>query len=112
MVYQAKLEKNILSIAGIQEGLCKLAEGREFTEIPELEVKAHKLVDWRVIVSFDHLYFNTSCYTNGNDGAIIIVKETKFTNNERAGLVCLLKLQSSWPCPLPWKEVLHTKGGK
>ena len=112
MVYLAKLEKKIPPTAGIQEGLGKLAKRREFTEILQREMEARKLFDWRVMAFFGDLYRDTSYCINGNDGATIIVKETKFTDSHRVALVCLLKLQSSWPCPLPWKEVLHKKGGK
>ncbi|PUU73429.1 hypothetical protein B9Z19DRAFT_1135166 [Tuber borchii] len=114
IVYQAKLEKKIPPTTGIQEGLGKLAEGREFTDILEQEVKARRRLDLGFTVSFENLYHNTSWRTNGNDGAIIIVEETTFPDNDRAALVCLLKLQSSWLCPLPWKEKLHEfpKGGK
>jgi len=106
------LEKKIPLTAGIQEGLGKLAQRREFTAILHQEVEARKLDVWHVMASLNDLYCLTSYRTNGNDGAIIIVKEVQFTGGERAALVCLLKLQSSWPCPLAWKEVLHTKGGK
>ncbi|PUU72889.1 hypothetical protein B9Z19DRAFT_1136443 [Tuber borchii] len=114
IVYQAKLEKKISPTAGISEGLRELAEGREFTDILELEVKARKLYDWQVMEAFDNLYRESKYSANGNDDAIIIVSETSWMDNHRAALVCLLKLQSSWPCPLAWKEELHEfpKGDK
>ncbi|PUU72884.1 hypothetical protein B9Z19DRAFT_1136437 [Tuber borchii] len=113
IVYQAKLEKKISPTAGIKEGLRESAEGREFTDILKLEVKAHKLDDWYVMPAFDDLYSQSKYNTHGNDGAIIIVDETCWMDNHRAALVCFLKLQSS-PCPLPWKEELYKnpKGGE
>ncbi|PUU72891.1 hypothetical protein B9Z19DRAFT_1069422 [Tuber borchii] len=114
IVYQAKLEKKIPPTGGIEEGLSELAERREFTDILELEAEASKLHNWDVLAAFDTLYHESKYSTNGDDGANIIVKETEFRDTERAALVCLLKLQSSWPCPLAWKEELHEfpKGDK
>ena len=112
MVYLAKLEKKVLPTAEIQEGLSILARRREFTAILHQEVEARKLGVRNVMASIDDLYYFPSYFIKGNDGAIIIVKETKFTDEERAALVCFLKLQGSWPCPLAWKEELYIEGGK
>ncbi|PUU72885.1 hypothetical protein B9Z19DRAFT_1069416 [Tuber borchii] len=114
IVDQAILEGKISPTAIITKGLRELAEGREFTNILELEVKARKLYDRQVMEAFEDLYRKSKYNVYGNDGATIIVSETSWMDNERAALVCLLKLQSSWPCPLPWKEELREspKGDK
>ena len=107
MVYLAKLQKKVPQTAGIQRGLGELAQSDEFTAILHQEVEARKLDVIDVMACVDHLYHEVSSRTKGNDDTvnnIIIVRATKFNDNERAALVIFLKVQGNWPNPLDWRE--------
>jgi len=107
MVYLAKWQKKVSQTTDIQNGLGELAQSDEFTSILHQEVEARKLDVIDVMACVDHLYDEVSSRTNGNDDTvndIIIVRTTKFNENERAALVIFLKLQGNWPNPLDWRE--------
>jgi len=113
-VYLAELQKKIPPTALRQQGLDKLAQLHEFTGVLHKEVQARNLDVKDVMACFDHFYKKVSNRTNGNDDTFndsIIVRATKFTDNERAALVTLLKIQSNWPHPLKWREDTLCKGG-
>ena len=44
-----------------------------------------------------------SRYGHGNDGKIVL-KESYHPDNERAGLVAIMKVQDTWDHPLVWRE--------
>ncbi|PUU75643.1 hypothetical protein B9Z19DRAFT_1130947 [Tuber borchii] len=92
MVFLAKLQQKVPPTAGVQQGLCKLAQSGEFTAILDKEVEARKLDARDVIAGVSHLYRRASNGTNGNDD-IITIRATKFNDNERAALAVFLKIQ-------------------
>ena len=99
----------------IQQGLDKLAQLPEFTAVLHKEVEARNLDFKDVMACVGRLYEKVSNRTNGNDDTFndsIIVRATKFTDDERAALVILLKLQGNWPYPLWWREDKPCKGGE
>ena len=107
MVYLAKLQKKVPQTVGIQKGLSELAQSDEFTATLDQEVEARNLDVIDVMACVDHLYDEVSSRTKGNDDTvndIIIVRDTKFNDNERAALVIFLKVQGNWPNPLDWRE--------
>jgi len=113
MVYLAKLKQKLPPKAGIQEGLDKLAQGREFTTALRKEVQDRKLVANDVMASVNHLYEQVSKRTNGNDDTfnnIIIVRASKFSDDERAALTVFFKIQSNWTNPVKWREDTSLKG--
>jgi len=113
MVYFAKLRQKVPQTAGIQAGLDKLAQGREFTTALHKEVKDRKLGVKDVMASVNDLYQQVSKRTNGNDDTfndIIIVRASKFSDNERAALAVFFKIQSNWPNPVKWREETSLKG--
>ena len=115
MVYLAKLQKIVPPTAGIQQGLDKLAQGREFAKALRKEVKARKLDVQDVMASVNHLYEQVSKCTSGNDDIsndIIIVRASKFSDNERAALAVFFKIQSNWVNRnrVNWREDTLLKG--
>ena len=113
MVCLAKLKQKVPPTAGIQEGLEKLAQGREFTTALRKEVQDRKLSVNDVRASVNHLYERVSMRTNGNDDTFndsIIVRASKFSDNERAALAVFFKIQSNWPNPVNWTEDTSLKG--
>ncbi|PUU75642.1 hypothetical protein B9Z19DRAFT_1089895 [Tuber borchii] len=107
IVYLAKLEKKVPPTVGVQEGLDKLAQSNEFTAILHKEVQARKLSVTDVMASISHLYDEVCNRTNGDDDTIdylIIVRTTKFNDNERAALAIFLKVQDNWQNRLEWME--------
>ena len=114
MVYLAKLKQKVPPTAGIQEGLNKLAQGREFTTVLRKEVQDRKLSANDVRASVNHLYGRVSKYTNGNNydtfNDSIIVRASKFSDNERAALAVFFEIQSNWPNPVNWTEDILLKG--
>lgn len=113
MVYLAKLQKKVPPTAGIQQGLDKLAQGREFATALRKEVQARKLDVQDVMASVNNLYEQVSRCTNGNDDTfndIIIVRASKFSDNERAALAVFFKIQSNRPNRVNWREDTSLKG--
>lgn len=107
MVYLAKLQKKVPQTVGIQKGLSEVAQSDEFTATLHQEVEARNLDVIDVMACVDHLYDEVSSRTKGNDDTvndIIIVRATKFNDNEQAALVIFLKVQGNWPNPLDWRE--------
>ena len=113
MVYLAKLQKMVPPTAGIQQGLDKLAQGPEFATALRKEVQARKLDVPDVMASVNHLYEQVSKCTNGNDDTfndIIIIRASKFSDNERAALAVFFKIQGHWPNRVNWREDPSLKG--
>jgi len=112
-VLVAILKKKIPPTAGIQEGLDKLAQGREFATALRKEAQDRKLGVNDVMASVNHLYEQVSKRAKGNDDTfndIIIVRASKFSENERAALAIFFKIQSNWPNPINWIEDTSLKG--
>ncbi|PUU80429.1 hypothetical protein B9Z19DRAFT_1123616 [Tuber borchii] len=112
MVYEAKLQKKIPPTLGIQQGLDKLAHGREFSAALGKEVQARKLDLQDVMASVNRLYEIVSKCTSGNDDTfndIIIVRASKFSDNERAALAVFFKIQSRLNA-FKWREDTSLKG--
>ena len=109
MVYLAKLEKKIPPAVRVQGGLNKLAQRSEFTEILHKEVQARKLVVEDVMACLKRLYNKVCKRTNDMEDDMVIVRASRYTDNERAALVVLLKLQKDWLCPLDWIEDMSEK---
>ncbi|PUU78325.1 hypothetical protein B9Z19DRAFT_1065127 [Tuber borchii] len=115
IVYQAKLQKKVPPSAGIQQGLGKLAQSGEFTEILHQEVQARKLDVMHVMACVDNLYKGIADRTKRNDNISlgrIIVRINKLNDYERAALVIFLKVQDNWQNPIYWRELYMCKGGK
>ncbi|PUU72883.1 hypothetical protein B9Z19DRAFT_1136436 [Tuber borchii] len=108
MVYLAKLEEKIPPTVGVQEGLDKLAQRSEFTEVLHKEVQARKLVVEDVMACLNHLYDKVCKRTKEMEDAMVVVRAARYTDNERAALVVLLKLQDNWLDPLDWIEDMST----
>ena len=113
MVYLAKLKKKVPRTAGIQQGLDKLAQGREFTTALRKEVQARKLDVQDVMASVSCLYKTVSKCTKGNDDTwndIIIIRASKFSDNERAALAVFFKIQTIGLSRINWREDTSLKG--
>ncbi|PUU80431.1 hypothetical protein B9Z19DRAFT_1063467 [Tuber borchii] len=113
MVYLAKVEQKVAPRAGIQEGLDKLAKGREFTTALRKEARDRKLSVNDVMASVNHLYVQASKCADDNDDTfrnIIIVRASKFSDNERAALAVFFKIQSNWVNAFKWREDTSLKG--
>ena len=102
--------------AKIQEALDKLAQTREFTTILRQEAKARGLNTTRVM---EYLHYIDSELSKplAWQGPPITVREADFNNDyDRAVLVILLKVQSSWLHSLvpgvDWKEETSCREGK
>ncbi|PUU72879.1 hypothetical protein B9Z19DRAFT_1069412 [Tuber borchii] len=93
---------------GVQEGLDKLAQRSEFTEVLHKEVQARKLVVEDVMACLNHLYDKVCKRTKEMEDAMVVVRAARYTDNERAALVVLLKLQDNWLDPLDWIEDMST----
>ena len=112
MVFLAKLEKKIPPTVEVQEGLNKLAQRSEFTEILHKEVQARKLVVEDVMACLNHLYNKVCKRTNDMEDSVVVVRASRYTDNERAALIVLLKLQKDWLYPLDWIEDTSRRGRK
>ena len=104
MVFLAKLEGKIPPTVEVQEGLNKLAQRSEFTEILHKEVQARKLVVEDVMACLSNLYDKVCKRTKDMEDAMVVVRAARYTDNERAALIVLLKLQKNWLYPLDWIE--------
>ncbi|PUU73559.1 hypothetical protein B9Z19DRAFT_1134978 [Tuber borchii] len=97
IVKRGKLAEKISPTAGTQEGLNELAKRKEFTTILKDEVEARGLTVQRVMASFHRLDSLLSKPLRFNARATMVVRRANFTNEERAALVILLKVQERWP---------------
>ena len=111
MIFLAKLQQKVPPTAGVQQGLCKLAQSSEFTTILDKEVEDRTLDARDVKAGVSHLYQKASNCAKGNDD-IITIRASKFNDNQRAGFTSFLKIQSNWPNPLNWKENTSCKEGE
>ncbi|PUU84197.1 hypothetical protein B9Z19DRAFT_1118042 [Tuber borchii] len=93
---------------GVQEGLDKLAQRSEFTEVLHKEVQARKLVVEDVMACLNHVYDKVCKRTKDMEDAMVVVRVARYTDNERAALVVFLKLQDNWLYPLDWIEDMST----
>jgi len=93
-------------------GLVPLAQRKEFNAILDEEVKVRKLSAKDVIACIGNLYARVYECARGNDDLRggIVVRASKFNDNECAALVTFLKLQSQWRIPLDWIEDTSRKG--
>ena len=84
MVFLAKLEGKIPPTVEVQEGLNKLAQRSEFTEILHKEVQARKLVVEDVMACLSNLYDKVCKRTKDMEDAMVVVRAARYTDNERA----------------------------
>ncbi|PUU82769.1 hypothetical protein B9Z19DRAFT_1105584 [Tuber borchii] len=98
--------------AEIQEALNRLAQTREFTKILQHEAQARRL-DTTLVMEYFHYIDSELSKPLAFQGPPITVREADFNDFDRAVLVILLKVQSSWPHPLlNWTEETSCKEGK
>lgn len=87
----------------VQDNLNQITQLPEFKIILRQEVNARRLKEEDVWRNLGILYGVLSRYAHGNNGHIQLW-EGYHPENERAGLVALMKLQARWPNPLRWNE--------
>ena len=101
--------------ATIQEALDKLAQTREFTTILQQEAKERGL-NPTLIMEYLHYIDSELSKPLPWQGPPITVREAYLSDYDRAVLVILLKVQSSWQHSLvplvDWKEETLCKEGK
>ncbi|KAF8457032.1 hypothetical protein BDZ91DRAFT_744674 [Kalaharituber pfeilii] len=95
-----KIEKK----GGACDRLMALSNTEEFTKILQRVAEERNLIQKEIKAQVPHLYHGVSKIAHGNDSRMII-RTHDLTVNERAAIVCFLKLQNEWPVPsLTWEE--------
>ena len=97
MVDRAKSAEMISPTTELQEGLDELSRREEFTTILKDKVEARGLTVQRVMASFHRLDSLVSKPLLFNPHPTVTVPYADFTNDERAALVILFKVQEGWP---------------
>ncbi|CUS14523.1 unnamed protein product [Tuber aestivum] len=103
MVYSARLHKTIPDCIGLQEELDALASQEEFVSALREEARARGLVAEEVCDAVHGLFDAVSEETR-IPSSEIVVEAGKYTPNQVAALVAILKAQAKWPSPLEWRE--------
>ncbi|PUU73561.1 hypothetical protein B9Z19DRAFT_1134980 [Tuber borchii] len=104
VVDRAKLAEMISPTAGTQEGLDELAKREEFTIILKDEVEARGLTVQRVMASFHRLDSLVAKPLFFDTRSAVVVPYADLTNEERAALVILFKVQEKWPKSFWFRE--------
>jgi len=99
---QGKITKG----SGVQDNLNQIIQLKEFKKILHREVKARGLNEEDVWRNLGIVYGILSRYAHGNNRHIVLWGRYH-PENERAGLVALMKLQARWPSPLGWREEIY-----
>ena len=105
MIELTKLAKRISLTTGTQEELDKLAKREDFTTILDEKVEAGGLTVQGVMASFHHLDSLVSKPLIYKPRSPVTVLYTNLTNEERAALVILFRVQYGFP-----KSVLVQQG--
>ena len=108
-------QKKIKGGGGIQDQLNKIFELKEFRKTLREELNSRGLKETDVRRCLSIIYPALSRYAHGNDGHIVL-RGLYHTDNERAGLVALMRVQGRWKHPQAWREEpveahYHTRGG-
>lgn len=103
IVERALRQKKIKGSGGIQEQLDKIFKLDEFRHILQEELKARGLRETDVRRCLSIIYPALSRYAHGNDGHIVL-RGLYHPDNERAGLVALLRVQGRWEDSQAWSE--------
>ncbi|PUU76066.1 hypothetical protein B9Z19DRAFT_1066927 [Tuber borchii] len=88
---------------GIQANLNQIMELSEFKETLSKVLKDRGLRGDDVWHCLNILYPTLSKYAHGNDGDIVL-RGIYHPDNERAGLVALMRVQGRWKEPCSWRE--------
>ncbi|PUU82720.1 hypothetical protein B9Z19DRAFT_1061608 [Tuber borchii] len=104
MVQQAKLVEHISPTAGTQEGLNEMAKWEVFTTNLEKEVEARGLTVQGVMEAFHRLDSLVSKPLLFDLRSTVTVPYAGFTDEERAALVILFKVQEKWQKPFLFDE--------
>lgn len=103
LVERAVEQQKIKKGGGIQDLLDKIFELNEFRKILRQELASRGLKELDVGRCLSILYPVLSGYAHGNDGHIVH-RGLYHWENERAGLVSLLRVQGTWKDPQAWME--------
>jgi len=95
----------------VEAGLYELIEQREFTEILLGEAQARGLVPEDLVDCAKSIYFEL--HPPGGDlNETFVIRDTDFTEKERAALIAFMKLQSEWSNSLSWREDVSGKASE
>ncbi|KAF8454047.1 hypothetical protein BDZ91DRAFT_748359 [Kalaharituber pfeilii] len=91
---------------GTNDRLMALSNTEDFTKILQRVAEERNLIQKEIKAQVPHLYHGVSKIAHGNDSHWrMIIRTHDLTVNERAAIVCFLKLQNEWPVPsLTWEE--------
>ncbi|RPB01202.1 hypothetical protein L873DRAFT_1788509 [Choiromyces venosus 120613-1] len=103
LVFQATIEGKIQGSHQTQKGLNILSRQPAFKTILVSEVKVWHLIPKQVTDCILTLYHTVPKYAHGNDSTITL-RASDYAPNEFAALVVFLKLQSTWPDALAWRQ--------
>jgi len=98
-----------------EEALYELMEYQEFTEIIQKEAQARGLVLEDVADCAKSIYFDLlppGCGRDHDREETFAIRDTDFTEKERAALITFMKVQSKWPHALRWREDVSGKAGE
>lgn len=91
----------------VEAGLCRLIGEPEFIEIIRQEAQARGLVFNDIDVSARDIYSNLLPCLYCDE--TVVIRDTDFTEKERAALITFMKMQSKWPDAIPWREDVSGK---